>query len=86
MNFLIVGVIYFVCGTIIPYSEGGAIKIQSKQFSEFGSWTIRPADSFGKSELRKKRFLEKLFFHILEKCQATLLQAVSIATSVIVEI
>ena len=34
MNFLIAGVIYFVSGT---FSKGGAAKIKSKQFSEFGS-------------------------------------------------
>ena len=40
MNFLIADMIWFVSGTIITFSQGGTAKIKSKQFSEFGSWTI----------------------------------------------
>ena len=40
MNFLIADVIQFVSGTVITFSQGGAAKIKSKQFSKFGSRTI----------------------------------------------
>ena len=39
MNFLTADVIWFVSGTAITFSQGGAAKIKSKQFSEFGSRT-----------------------------------------------
>ena len=39
MNFLIADVIKFVPGTMITFSQGGAAKTRSKQFSEFGSQT-----------------------------------------------
>ena len=39
INFLIADVIQFVSGTIITFSKGGAAKIKSEQFSEFGSRT-----------------------------------------------
>ena len=39
INFLIADVIWFVSGTIITFSQGGAAKIRSKQFSEFGFQT-----------------------------------------------
>ena len=39
MNFLIADVIYLVSCTMITFSQGGAAKIKSKQFSEFGSRT-----------------------------------------------
>ena len=34
MNFLIANVIYFVSSTMITFSQGGAAKLKSKQFSE----------------------------------------------------
>ena len=40
INFLIADVIKFVPGTMITFSQGGAAKIKSKQFSEFGSRTV----------------------------------------------
>ena len=39
MNFLLVDVIQFVSGTMITFSQGGVAKIESKQFSDFGSRT-----------------------------------------------
>ena len=39
-NCLIADVISFVSGTMITFSQEGAAKIKSKQFSEFGSRTI----------------------------------------------
>ena len=39
MNFRIANVILFVSGTTITFSQGGAAKVKSKQFSEFGSQT-----------------------------------------------
>ena len=42
MNFLIADVTYFVSGTMITFSPGGATKIKFKQFSEFGSRTNTP--------------------------------------------
>ena len=39
MNFLIADDIQSVSGTMITFSQGGAAKIKSKQFSEFGSRT-----------------------------------------------
>ena len=42
INFLIADVTYFVSGTMITFPQGGATKIKSEQFSEFGSQTIKP--------------------------------------------
>ena len=39
MKFLIPDLIKFVFGTMVAFSQGGAAKIKSKQFSEFGSLT-----------------------------------------------
>ena len=41
MKFLIADLIKLVSGATITFSKGGAAKIKSKQFSKFGSWTIR---------------------------------------------
>ena len=41
MNFMIADVTYFVSGTMITFSQRGATKIKSEQFSEFGSRTNR---------------------------------------------
>ena len=43
MNILIADMIWFVSGTMITFSQGGAAKIESKQFSEFGSQTKQGA-------------------------------------------
>ena len=40
MNFLITDVIQFSSDTKITFSQGGAAKIESKQFSEFGYFRI----------------------------------------------
>ena len=39
-NILIADVISFVYGRMITFSQGGAAKIQSEQFSEFGFRTM----------------------------------------------
>ena len=39
MNFLIAEVIKFVSGTMITFSQRGAVKMECKQFSVFGSRT-----------------------------------------------
>ena len=41
MNFLIADVILFVSGTMTTFSQGDGTKIKPKQFSEFGSRTIK---------------------------------------------
>ena len=35
MNFLIADVIWFVSGTMVTFSQGGAAKVKSKQFSDW---------------------------------------------------
>ena len=42
MNVLIADVIQFVSGTMTSFSQGGATKIKSKQFLEFGFRTTKP--------------------------------------------
>ena len=52
MNFLIADVIWFVSGTMITFSQGGAAKNKSKQFSEFGFRTTGSYKLFWQSKAK----------------------------------
>ena len=62
--------IQFVSGTIITFSQRGAAKIKSKQFSEFGSQTIRRGKQ-GRREKRLANFALSLIFMSEDEYQAS---------------
>ena len=55
MNFLICRYDIFLSDTQINFSQGDATKIKSKQFSEFGSWTVTTSDHFSVLSTCQKR-------------------------------
>ena len=74
MNFLIAGVIWFVSGTMITFSQGDAAKIKSKQLSEIGSRTKHGESAFISKNIEQTdktntldAFVDELYYFIFWK-------------------